>query len=267
MGNKCTSPPDEPDKKSRKRRRDASPPHAETMSTSASLSSLPEHDRAILELKRQRDRLSKYGHRLTQVMQEERERAKQLLRQGDRLRASGLVKRRRGQAALLQSVESHLLNVERLCSSLEFATVRNSVFSALQGGQAALQRLNEEVSVEDVERLMDDTAEAVEQQRRVAEMLGEGGQWAAAVSEQEVEDEVRRMEQADSSTQPLQQQDDIKGQETARKQEAEEATMAVSVASLPSPPLPAVAVSAVQPHVPARPSRASAQQQQVVVME
>ena len=167
----------------------AAPPLSSAASAAASLS---EHDRAVLELKRQKDRLHRYTLQLDAVAQREADTAKQLVRDGKRDRAKLVLQRRRYQLATRDKAEAQLLNVEQLTSAIEWAAVSSSVFQALKEGNAVLQRLNAETSAEAVEALMDDTAEAVAEQRRVSELLG--GQLTDE-DDAEVEAEMRAMEE------------------------------------------------------------------------
>lgn len=52
-------------------------------------------------------------------------------------------------------------NVQQLIDSLEFAQLEKKVFDTLQEGTKALQQIQKEMSVEAVEKLMEDTQEAI----------------------------------------------------------------------------------------------------------
>src|SRR4051812_19921063 len=49
-------------------------------------------------------------------------------------------------------------------SSIEFASIQTKVFDALKAGNTVLQAINAEVSIDEVEKLMDESAEAIEYQ-------------------------------------------------------------------------------------------------------
>ena len=218
--------------KPRQRSSAAPPPSSGTSATAASLS---EHDRAVLELKRQKDRLHRYTLQLDAVAQREADTAKQLVRDGKRDRAKLVLQRRRYQLATRDKAEAQLLNVEQLTSAIEWAAVSSSVFQTLKEGNAVLQRLNAETSAEAVEALMDDTAEAVAEQRRVSELLG--GQLTDE-DEAEVEAEMRAMEEDERRR--------LGDTDEARQQEA-------AIKALPDVPRrPVEDATAQQPAVPAR---------------
>ena len=233
--------------KPRKRSSAAPPTSASAFTTSAA--ALSEHDRAILELKRQKDRLHRYTLQLDTISQREADTAKQLIRDGKKERAKLVLQRRRYQLSMREKAEAQLLNVEQLTSAIEWAAVSQQVVQALKDGNAVLQRLNAETSVEAVERLMDDTAEAVEEQQRVSELLG--GQ-LTAVEEAEVEAEVRAMEEDERRR---------LGETDADRQQVEAMK---ALPDVPSRPVDTPAVQ--QPTLPARPPPRKAALREQVVM-
>lgn len=62
---------------------------------------------------------------------------------------------------LLEQTENQMFNLERMISEIEQVAMDAKVFEALKAGNEALQQLQRETSVEDVEKLMEDSAEAV----------------------------------------------------------------------------------------------------------
>ena len=231
-----------------RKRASAPPPSSAGPSFTTSAASLSDHDRAILELKRQKDRLHRYTLQLDSLSQREADTAKQLIRDGRKDRAKLVLQRRRYQLSMREKAEAQLLNVEQLASAIEWAAVSVKVFQALQDGNAVLQRLNAETSVEAVERLMDDTTEAVEEQQRVSEMLG--GQ-LSEVDEAEVEAEMRAME-ADER--------ERRGHTAADRQQEE------AIKALPDVPSRLVETPADKPPLPARGSQRTAVPQKQVVL-
>lgn len=57
-------------------------------------------------------------------------------------------------------------------NSIQFAEMQMKVFDALKEGKDALERINSQMSVDDVEQLMEDTAEAIAYQQEIEEVLG-----------------------------------------------------------------------------------------------
>jgi charged multivesicular body protein 6 len=148
--------------------------------------------RAILNLKIQRDRLQKYQKRIAILTAREKDIAKELLAKGDKQRALLALRRKKYQESLLLKTDAQLAQLESLTHDVEFALVQKSVVFGLQEGTRVLKEIQKEMGgIEHVEKLMEDTAEAVQYQNEVSEMLG--GLMTNA-EEDEVEDELEAME-------------------------------------------------------------------------
>ncbi|XP_034050379.1 charged multivesicular body protein 6 [Thalassophryne amazonica] len=130
-----------------------------------------EQDRAILQLKQQRDKLRQYQKRINLQLEKERLLAKQLLKNGKKEKALVLLKKKRYQDQLLDKTESQISNLERMVQDLEFAQIELKVIEGLKNGNECLKKMNEMMSIEEVERIMDETQEAVEYQRQIDEIL------------------------------------------------------------------------------------------------
>ncbi|CAO3688142.1 unnamed protein product [Umbelopsis ramanniana] len=63
------------------------------------------------------------------------------------------------------------MNLEELTNSIEFALVEKQVLDGLQKGNEVLKEIHKEMSVEAVQKLMDDTADAIEYQNEIDEIL------------------------------------------------------------------------------------------------
>ncbi|KAL0964864.1 hypothetical protein UPYG_G00330080 [Umbra pygmaea] len=130
-----------------------------------------EQDRAVLQLKQQRDKLKQYQKRITLQLEKERNLAKQLLKDGKKEKALLLLKKKRYQDQLLDKTENQISNLERMCQDIEFAQIEMKVIEGLKVGNDCLKSLHEAMSIEDVERIMDETQDAIEYQREIDEML------------------------------------------------------------------------------------------------
>ncbi|ADV21946.1 charged multivesicular body protein 6 [Cryptococcus gattii Ru294] len=111
-------------------------------------------DRAILDLKLQRDKLKQYQKRLQVILDREHEIAKEALKAGNKNRA-------------LTALRQHRFPV----STIEFTQIQNTVLHGLEMGSHVLGELQKEMSLERVDRLMDQTREGVEYQREIDEAL------------------------------------------------------------------------------------------------
>lgn len=163
---------------------------------------ITDQDRAILQLKVQRDRLHKYTGSLALVIAREVAVAKELLRDGKKATALLALKRKRYQETLLSRTEAQMLNLEDLVHSIQFASVQAQVFAALKQGNAVLEALNAQTRLEDVEALMDETREAVAAQQQISEALGaeitpqDVSDIEATIAQWEEEEQVQKMPDA-----------------------------------------------------------------------
>ncbi|XP_059893556.1 charged multivesicular body protein 6-like [Gadus macrocephalus] len=134
-------------------------------------SRVTEQDKAVLQLKQQRDKLRMYQKRINLQLDKERLLAKQLLKNGRKDKALLLLKKKRYQDQLLEKTDNQISNLERMVQDLEFAQIEIKVIEGLKVGNDCLKKMHEVMSIEEVERIMDETQEAVEYQQQIDEML------------------------------------------------------------------------------------------------
>lgn len=137
----------------------------------AKKSRVTEHDKAVLQVKQQRDKLKQYQQKIEKTLESERQLARKLLHEGKKDRAKLLLRKKKFGEQLLSKTDSQLENLETIINDLEFATVEKEVLKGLQTGNEALKKVNELISIEDVERILDETRESIEKQREIDEML------------------------------------------------------------------------------------------------
>merc|ERR1712039_283210 len=125
-------------------------------------SRITEADEAVLKLKKQRDELKKYRKRVNAVIENDRLLAKKLLEEGKKDRARLLLRKKKHQETLLERTDKQLDNLEQLTHDIEFAQVERQVLDGLKSGNEALKAANRMFSIEEIESIMDDTAEAEE---------------------------------------------------------------------------------------------------------
>jgi len=133
--------------------------------------SLTETDKAKLELKRQRDRLKKCRIKCESLIAKEVLAARDLMKQKKKKQAILLLKKKKLKENMLANTENKLLTIEQLLSQIDEAELTAETMNAMKQGTEALQALNEEMSLEDVERIMDETKEAIEYQQEIDEAL------------------------------------------------------------------------------------------------
>lgn len=143
-------------------------------------------------MKVQRDKLQQYQKKVTVITDRETTIAKECLRNGDKKRALLALRRKKYQESLLTKTDQQLAQLEVLTNDVEFALVQKDVLYGLQQGTKVLKEIQKEMGgVENVEKLMGESAEAQAYQEEISEMLA--GRMTNA-DEDEVEDELEALE-------------------------------------------------------------------------
>ncbi|KAJ7900227.1 Snf7 family [Mycena olivaceomarginata] len=161
------------------------------MGATQSTPKITAQDRAILDLKLQRDKLKQYQKKIQVVLEREHVIAKTHLAAGNKDRAVIALRRRKYQQSLLLKTDGQLETLEELVSTIEFSLVEVSVLHGLKQGNEVLKEIHKEMNIESVEKLMDETQEAREYQREIGELLANN---LTADEEDAVQEELRQLQ-------------------------------------------------------------------------
>jgi len=188
-------------------------------------SRVSQHDKAVLDLKVQRDKLKAYQKRMTNVVEKEKETARQLLKAGQKDKALLVLKKKKRQEQLLQQSEAQLDNVQQMIDSVEFAQMEKDVFEKLKSGNEVLTALNKEMSIEKIDALMEETEEALAVRREIEEALAGH---LTSEDDAEIEEELAALNELDEEDVAAQLPDAPKTKIEVEEDEEEEAPKKVS---------------------------------------
>lgn len=128
-------------------------------------------DRAMLDLKNARDKLQKYKTKLDQEGLQLLQKAKLQKQAGNTKTALGLLRLRKYKTVQADQVENQLFTVLQMVETIDSKQNETQLLSALRTGKDALQKLQQETTVEDVLELMDSIQEQNEVEQEVTEIL------------------------------------------------------------------------------------------------
>jgi charged multivesicular body protein 6 len=154
-------------------------------------SAVTEQDKAILQLKQQRDKLKQYQKRISIQLEKEKEVARELLRKDKKQKALSLLKKKRYMEGLLSKAEIQVENLEKMVADIEFASIEVQVIEGLKAGNESLKDLHSMMSVEQIEDILNETREGVEKQKEIDDLL------SGAFTEQ---DEAELLEELEAMT-------------------------------------------------------------------
>ena len=185
-------------------------------------------DRATLDLKISRDRLSKYRSKLSLDSDKLASRAKSLHAEGKTKNALQLLRLRKYKLQEADRVEEQLLTVLRMIDKISEKQNEQEVIVAMKQGKDALQIMHDQMgNIDTVLDLMDDIRDQNETEQRINEALGQEGLTVMeSLGEEDILAELELLE------------------EEVRQEEEEKAGVKkegdVVLPNVPSKPLPAV---------------------------
>lgn len=153
---------------------------------------ISDEDRALLDIKAQRDQLLAQRRRLDTQVAKDGEAIKRLVAAGQKQRAVLALKLKKNREQLSLDTEGHLRRLEVLVESVEFARVQRDTVEALAAGVATLKQIQKQIGgVDQVERLLGEHEDALEAQREINALLA----GTASVEDAEALAELARYEE------------------------------------------------------------------------
>lgn len=128
-------------------------------------------DRAILQLKQQRDKIKIYQKKTEADLEKNKDLAIKLYQKGMIDRALIVLRRKKYMEEILNRTDKQLETLEQLVADIEYTQIEVSVVEGLKVGTEALKQLNNLMNIDDIQQMMEDNAEAAEKQREISQIL------------------------------------------------------------------------------------------------
>lgn len=157
-------------------------------------------DRAVLDLKNARDRLSRYKTKLELDDAKIVTRAKREKEAGRTKTALNLLRLRKMKQIQVDVVEGQLLNVLQMVGTIDSKQNEAQVLAALKTGKESLQKMHEETTVDDVLELMDAIQEQNEVEQEISDILAGTPSILSMQDEEAVEAELEALIQEQTTT-------------------------------------------------------------------
>lgn len=168
----------------------AAAPPSHAMGQTLSTPRITPQDRAVFQLKQQRDKLRQHQTKLAAVVERHTALARRALAQGHPERARFYLRAKQHQQSTIAKTYAQLDTLEQLIGTIEFKLIEKDVLEGLRQGNAVLRELNREMSVERIEAVLDDLEEERVKVEEALEVLGRG---LTRGEENEVEEEMARL--------------------------------------------------------------------------
>jgi hypothetical protein len=129
---------------------------------------------AMLDLKRARDKLRRFRAKLEADSGALQGRAKALISEKKNDKAMFVLKLKKFKMKEAENVEGQLSKVLEMIQTINWEEQNAAVVQALQTGTKALNKMHEELPLEQVESILEDNAIALERQANITEVLSQG---------------------------------------------------------------------------------------------
>jgi charged multivesicular body protein 6 len=133
-------------------------------------------DRALLDLKNQRDQLVNNRRRMESQASRDAQTAKELVKNDRKQQAMLALRKKKQHEQLALECQTHIGKLEELIADVEFASIQKETVAALATGVKTLKKIQQDIGGADyVASLMDECAEATAQHQEINEALASAG--------------------------------------------------------------------------------------------
>ena len=148
-------------------------------------------DKSKLEVKRGKNRISKFSKKLEQQIVKLDQDARNYVKSGNKKKALYTLRLKKLKIKSLDDVEQKILSLEKILLEIESTEMTQESLKAVQNGTNALNEMHRIMSVEDVEQIMADNEEALDEANEIASLLS--GESFDLTDEEELEAELNAL--------------------------------------------------------------------------
>ena len=148
-------------------------------------------DKSKLEVKRGKNRISKFSKKLEQQIVKLDQDARNYVKSGNKKKALYTLRLKKLKIKSLDDVEQKILSLEKILLEIESTEMTQESLNAVQNGTNALNEMHRIMSVEDVEQIMADNEEALDEANEIASLLS--GESFDLTDEEELEAELNAL--------------------------------------------------------------------------
>ena len=148
-------------------------------------------DKSKLEVKRGKNRISKFSKKLEQQIVKLDQDTRNYLKSGNKKKALYTLRLKKLKIKSLDDVEQKILSLEKILLEIESTEMTQESLNAVQNGTNALNEMHRIMSVEDVEQIMADNEEALDEANEIASLLS--GESFDLTDEEELEAELNAL--------------------------------------------------------------------------
>lgn len=181
-----------------------------------------EEDKAIAQIKITRDQVKNYLKKLENTIAQLKSATKECVKNKQKDKALLVLRKQKFLEKNLETGRGELLNLEGQIASIENAQIQKNVYEALKQGNEFLKNINKQLTVEDVNKLMEETAEAIEYQQEVGRALAQQGIQEDDTDLLQQLDELDAVEALDIDLPSVPQQEPVKKHKNKHKVKKEE---------------------------------------------
>jgi len=129
-------------------------------------------ERARFQLKATKKNLSKYKKKLEKEIESNKNRAREMIRKKRKDKALFFLKVNKFKTKKIGQLEDQMLNLVTMVEDLKSSEDNLSVFEAMKAGNDELKKIQKQMPIEEVQRVMDESAESAELMDEISSVLG-----------------------------------------------------------------------------------------------